>query len=374
MTDSQPPVSSRHLSLFPYEGGLGPDALSQVNRYRDEAALSRVWNRLESRRRRAPGPPMMFQLVAATALLAVGVFSGMVIEREREDSLAVEPVSSEIIVAQQAPTGTVSDGLVRRERPVTDKLDDQKLDKVRTRRSGRSPSRFGSPSPVKEGVLEGAPEVALVEVQEELLLPPPQPEWLILADRGEHAASFQKLDEAGGFDAVVANGSSEELMELADVARFVGRQGRAIQALRAVTERFEGDANAPLAAMILGNLLSRAGDVQGAAEAYALNRRLSPGGDFAEDALAREFDMALSNDDLLSVERLRAQYEMEFPKGRHLADMRTEEARLIEQRGALIKGVDEGPTEAPSPRAERARPEDDEASSDDDAMEVSSKP
>jgi tetratricopeptide (TPR) repeat protein len=171
-------------------------------------------------------------------------------------------------------------------------------------------------------------EAAIAEIVEDTS--PVQPEWMLLSERGEYAAAFQRLDEAGGFDGVLANGSSEELMALADVARFVGRQGRAIQALRAVTDRFQGDPNAPLAAMIIGNLLSKAGDAQGAAEAYALNRRLSPGGDFAEDALVREFDMAIADGDLAHVERLRAQYEAEFPEGRHLSDMRAEEARLLE--------------------------------------------
>ena len=67
---------------------------------------------------------------------------------------------------------------------------------------------------------------------------------------------------------------------------------------------------------------------EGAAAAYALNRRLSPGGDFAEDALVREFDMALEHGDLATVERLRAQYESEFPEGRHLDDIRAEAAEL----------------------------------------------
>src|SRR5690606_9873279 len=196
-------------------------------------------------------------------------------------------------------------------------------------RRNRSPVRR---SPVTSLTQEGdesgedVVEAPIIEAQEALA--PPKASWIVSAERGDFAAAFQELDESGGFDSILATGGPEELMTLHEVARFVGRNGRAIQALRVVTTRYESDANAPIAAMILGNLLSRAGDAAGAAEAYALNRRLSPGGDFAEDALVREFDMAMADGDLASVERLKAQYEAEFPDGRHLDEIRSEAARL----------------------------------------------
>src|SRR5690606_39243865 len=116
---------------------------------------------------------------------------------------------------------------------------------------------------------ESAEPNAQVE-SSEVQLPVKSP-WLVLAERGEFAASFQRLEESGGFDAVLATGASEELMMLVEVARFVGRQERAIQALRAVTDKHQADPNAPIAAMILGNLLRNSGDSAGAARAYALN-------------------------------------------------------------------------------------------------------
>jgi hypothetical protein len=315
---------------FAADLGDRPEVVSEVNSYRDVAALDRVWNRLESRRRRSSGPRPWIQAVAAAALLCSGVFVGMEFERNRVGPSPTATVASEVIRTQNAPTGRVTDPRSSRVGPQRAKQIEETNEK-RARRSERRVARLLPPDGLTEAPQTEIPaevQAGIVEVVVDAS--PARPEWVLLSERGEYAAAFQRLDEAGGFDGVLANGSSEELMALADVARFVGRQGRAIQALRAVTDRFQGDPNAPLAAMIIGNLLSKAGDAQGAAEAYALNRRLSPGGDFAEDALVREFDMAIADGDLARVERLRAQYEAEFPEGRHLSDMRAEEARLLE--------------------------------------------
>jgi len=111
-------------------------------------------------------------------------------------------------------------------------------------------------------------------------------------------------------------------MTLADVARFAGRTGWAIQALQEVTTRHSTDENAPIAAMMLGNLLSRAGDSVGASRAYALNRQLSPKGDFAEDALLREFFAAAASMDWERAQLLLQEYAEKFPTGERLDEMR----------------------------------------------------
>jgi hypothetical protein len=304
------------------------EALSEVRAYSDEAALERVWNRLETRRRRSLGLGPVSRGVGAAALVAAGVLLGMFVERQRAGQDEYASVASEVFQTPGVSAGPASE----RENFAAP---DHRLAKRREAEKHRSRSRVKRLSaPVKrlnkveteeEEVIEEAPLPESVEVTL-----PEKAVWLVLAERGEFAASFQKVDESGGFDAVLAGGSSEELMTLVEVARFVGRQGRAIQALRSVTVRHQGDPNAPIAAMILGNLLSRAGDAAGAAEAYALNRHLSPGGDFAEDALVREFDMAMADGDLASVERFRAQYEEEFPEGRHLEEIRADAAKLSE--------------------------------------------
>jgi hypothetical protein len=318
-------------------------ALSEVRSYADEAALERVWKRLEMRRTRPVLGPATRTGVAA-ALVAAGIFLGISYERQRLGSEQVATVSSEVIQRSGLPAAASHEesGLGAPE-PSTARNEEGKI------RARRTVQRLSLP--VKSGLVDEArreePGELTTQLESNDAPLPARPAWLTLAERGEFAASFQRLDESGGFDAVLAAGASEELMMLVEVARFVGRQERAIQALRAVTEKHQADPNAPIAAMILGNLLRNSGDSAGAARAYALNRRLSPGGDFAEDALVGEFDMALSAGDLARVERLRAEYEAEFPHGRHLENLRAEARRLAERSGSASNAAS-GVAPAPS--------------------------
>src|SRR5690606_28422932 len=125
-----------------------------------------------------------------------------------------------------------------------------------------------------------------------------------------------------------------------------------------VIQLYPDDPNAPVAAMMLGNLLYRAGDVVGAAEAYALNRSLSPQGDFAEDALAREFEVALEAAHLERARALAMQYEREFPQGRRLGEIREQleraERELLpgeQHREDDARGEEEHASDDAAPRA-----------------------
>ncbi len=150
------------------------------------------------------------------------------------------------------------------------------------------PSEALEPSPVlEEGYVESAPAAPAVA-------PLGPPEWERLAESGDFGAAKVALDREGGFDWVVGSASAGELMSLADIARTSGRREQALSALRRVLTAYVSAPEAPVAAWTLGNLLDQAGDKQGAAEAYATYRRLSPTGDFAEDAAARQVDVALS--------------------------------------------------------------------------------
>ena len=121
---------------------------------------------------------------------------------------------------------------------------------------------------------------------------------------------------------MLAKASADELMVLVDVARATGNRGRAIQALQRVTESFVSDPNAPIAAMTLGRMLMQAGDRKGASEAFSLYRRLSPEGDFAEDALASDIQAAVEEGNWERAQTLAKQYETDFPDGRHLEQIR----------------------------------------------------
>ena len=185
------------------------------------------------------------------------------------------------------------------------------------------------------------------------------PEWERLAEAGDFEAARASLDARGGFDSVLGSAASAaQLMTLVDIARASGSRERAVASLRRVLGVYRDAPEAPLAAWTLGNLLDQAGDENGASEAYALYRRLSPGGDFAEDALAREVDAALTQGNLELSARLIAQYENEFPNGRSLEEFRSELARRSERaQGTPLADGLSGADDEPSPGAEPSRPE-----------------
>jgi hypothetical protein len=182
------------------------------------------------------------------------------------------------------------------------------------------------------------------------------PTWEHLAEGGDFEAARAALDAQGGFESALGTASAPQLMTLVDIGRASGSRERAVAALRRVVEFFRDAPEAPLAAWTLGNMLDQAGDEAGASEAYALYRRLSPGGDFAEDALAREVDSALTQGNLELSARLIAQYENEFPNGRRLEEFRSELARRSE-RPATAPASDEATPDESAPGAEASRPE-----------------
>jgi hypothetical protein len=157
--------------------------------------------------------------------------------------------------------------------------------------------------------------------------PVPASEWQRLVEIGDFAGARRALDRQGGFDVAISHASPSELMSLVDIARASGERGQATSALRQVLAHPEAP-EAPLAAWTLGNLLDQAGDEPGAAQAFALYRRLSPAGDFAEDAAARQIDVALAEGNAELVTQLVEDYARDFPHGRRLSEFRRAEKVL----------------------------------------------
>jgi TolA-binding protein len=182
------------------------------------------------------------------------------------------------------------------------------------------------------------------------LAPSGPPAWQKSADLGDFDGALGEIRRAGGWDAALNAASPEQLMTLVDVARSSGERDQAVRALRRLLNVFPSAPEAPLAAWTLGNLLEQAGDSEGSAEAYALYRRLSPEGDFAEDAAARQVDAALAQRDSESATALLDQYAKDFPNGRRLGELREELAKLTQE-----LANDTG-TEAPPPAATAVPP------------------
>jgi TolA-binding protein len=165
--------------------------------------------------------------------------------------------------------------------------------------------------------------------------------WEVLAESGDFKSAKDALDHEGGFDRVLVRASASQLLVLADIARASGRRDQAAQALKRVLSAYDSAPEAPIAAWTLGNLLDQAGDKVGAADAYATYRRLSPTGDFAEDAAARQVDAALSQGNVELGTRALEEYAQNFPKGRRLAELRKRLAQLSAPANATSPSVTE---------------------------------
>src|SRR6478736_611636 len=291
-----------------------------IREYRDDALLERVRGRVNASVGRPRHPHRTWQAAAALLLFGLGVGVGRGLPSGRAQSVALPETR---VTAETARTGTTA---TPRTRPAEER-------EPRTRpRLHETVAKRGA---VTASTLNGRAADR-------------RSAWLEMAETGDYEGALAELERSQVAHVVLATGSVEELMTMAEVARFAGNPERAIQALSQVVDRYGGDPNAPLAAMMLGNLLSRSGDSAGAARAFALNRSLSPGGDFAEDALVREFDLALAAADAELASRLFDQYAREFPGGPRVYAMRYELDELLAAKADPNAGPADGqPAEAP---------------------------
>jgi len=290
--------------------------------YRDDALLERVRTRL-GRERRPARSALVWQAAAALVVFAVGVGVGRGLP---SDDL---PIPAQGAGPRVTPENRSATATLRQVTPERREANVRpKAERHERRRAAPLPIPTGSPTVPSDTVPAEMSIPSPVEAAPSATTP--RPSWLELAERGDFAGALADLEKSRGAEVVLATGSVEELMTLAEVARFAGNQERAIQALSQVVDRYGRDPNAPLAAMMLGNLLSRSGDATGAARAFALNRTLSPGGDFAEDALVREFDLALAAENAALAASLFEQYAREFPTGPHVFAMRYELDELLD--------------------------------------------
>ncbi|MEI9941244.1 MAG: hypothetical protein WDO69_28835 [Pseudomonadota bacterium] len=289
---------------------------SSLRDYDGSKESAAVWRRLKSdlrgykaRERRSPLLWIWAPALAAV-LFGSGVFVGArFIRPQALPFVQAEPRPQPLPAAGPVPTKNTAEPEAS--------LPETKALRTHARRSARL-----SPSPAEPlgyGSLDTSAYAAPTQA--------PAPEWQRLVEVGDFPGARRALDRQGGFDVAMARASPSELMSLVDIARASGERGQATSALRQVLAHAEAP-EAPLAAWTLGNLLDQAGDQPGAAQAFALYRRLSPTGDFAEDAAARQVDVALREGNLELVTQLAADYARDFPHGRRLSEFRRAERAL----------------------------------------------
>jgi hypothetical protein len=271
---------------------------------RVERGWQRLAGELSSAPRRRPGSVPVLAIAAAT--FALGVFVGAHFLPREPAPLAAfgaEPAGLPKPAAQfTAPTPTSSSG---------------GHDAPRSHQVRRPTSHRVDVAPPSE--VELVPEPVPAESS-----PASPAAWQRLADEGQYGQAFVALESNGGFDAALRDATAEQLMSLVDVARATGQRQRAILALRRIVSEHGADPNASVAAWMLGNELAKGSDFAGAEQAFAMYRALSPNGDFAEDALARQVDMAAEQGNRDHARRLAEQYLKEFPDGPRTADIQSQ--------------------------------------------------
>lgn len=274
--------------------------------------VDRIWKRLQpdllGGPRGLPRPsPSVWIPAALAATFALGVFVGQSSRAERPPTFTPErPLASEP-AARTAPAAEPA-----------------MAPSAEPRTPQQRKNRALGPAEPAELVLLAPPDVLPPVMQS---APAGPPEWEKLADDDRYDEARAALETHGGFSTVLGNASAPQLMTLADIARRTGSRDNAILAWRRIVEAFPAADEAPMAAWTLGRQLEDLGDSQGAAEAYELYRRLSPSGDFAEDALARQVDSAIEKGNLEELTRLITQYENGFPNGSRLEEFRAELAK-----------------------------------------------
>ncbi len=281
-----------------------------------------VWRRLKSELRARPPrePRSSLSWVWAPALAAVLFGSGVFV-----GARFIRPQALPNVQAEPQPRALPAAAPVAPQNSALPALPEAKALHSRTRRLVTSGA--ASAAPLSYAPSDGSPYAAA---------PAPAPDWQRLVEVGDFAAARHALDRQGGFDVAMAHATPAELLSLVDIARASGERGQAVSALRQVLAHPDAP-EAPLAAWTLGNLLDQGGDQPGAAQAFALYRRLSPTGDFAEDAAARQIDVALAGGNVELVTQLVDEYAQDFPHGRRLSEFRRAEHQLGSDQDAGAK-------------------------------------
>jgi len=147
--------------------------------------------------------------------------------------------------------------------------------------------------------------------------PPPATGWRELARGGKHGRAYELL-APGGFSDV--RDEPGDLLLASDAARLSQHPREAVNLLRKLLARHQGDPRAPSAAFTLGWLLMQElGRPREAAAAFARAEALAPRGNLAEDAMARSVEAWHRSGDVARAKREVDRYRKSYPRGRHLA-------------------------------------------------------
>jgi TolA-binding protein len=141
--------------------------------------------------------------------------------------------------------------------------------------------------------------------------------WQRLASEGEYARSLEVAREVG-FDRLCRTLPADELMRLADAARFARSSKEAVQALSSVRTRFAGQKVAADAAYTLGGMaFDLQGDFRRAAHWFSTYLEEQPRGALAREAWGRLMEARLRAGDQDEARAVARSYLARYPDGPH---------------------------------------------------------
>lgn len=148
------------------------------------------------------------------------------------------------------------------------------------------------------------------------------PVWRSLAIRGRYREALTEA-EAIGFDTLCQSSPANELLMLANAARFGGRLDRARQALLSLRDRFPAAPERVVATFTLGRMAADdQHDDLAAAHWFGSVVDESAGGDLAQEALGRLVECLDRGGDHPTARRHAASYLSRFPNGPHAPNAR----------------------------------------------------
>jgi hypothetical protein len=143
------------------------------------------------------------------------------------------------------------------------------------------------------------------------------PDWRARLKENDFTGALALLrQQAGGLTGAIQSAkSATELMQISDLARKGGERGAAIAALSRVVESFPSDANASVAAFLLGKMYEQAGQTALAQTYFDKSRSLQPEGALAEDALCKKIQAENRASHKDEAARLGKEYLGKYPNG-----------------------------------------------------------
>jgi hypothetical protein len=184
----------------------------------------------------------------------------------------------------------------------------------------RSAPQSSAPPPE---IAKAPPATSSAEVEEPEATLPSAPSWPSLANKGKYREALAQAEKLG-FERLTRELPDNDLLLLANAARFSGEGKRAQQALLKLRERFPGRAAAELAALYLARI---AEDVdKNPAQATVWLRAFlqeSPTGDLAQGARANLLAILLRRGDHAGARAVARDYLRYHPEGPHAAQARS---------------------------------------------------